>query len=124
MKLWNLDTRRGLVVVKPGEDAMKITFSPDGQTLAAWNPWDGVGLLRLWRAPVTEMKRLKPLDSWRILRPPFGAFTPAEEPLHARSNVQVQSTVQSARLQAIIRPRGQDGFTCFVTSPRLRCRNR
>jgi WD40 repeat protein len=57
MKLWNVATHRELASVKLGMYGFHITFSPDGQTLAAWNPYEEGGLLRLWRAPVTELKR-------------------------------------------------------------------
>jgi WD40 repeat protein len=54
MKLWNVATRRELASLKLAEFAMKIRFSPDGQTLAVRN-WDFS--LRLWRAPVPGPKR-------------------------------------------------------------------
>jgi len=54
---WGPPQNLGPNINSSGRD-LAPAFSPDGQTLAAWNPWDGVGLLRLWRAPVIEKKRL------------------------------------------------------------------
>ena len=36
MKLWNVATRREVASLKLGFYVGYITFSPDGQTLAAW----------------------------------------------------------------------------------------
>jgi len=52
MKLWNVATRRELASIE-AENVHYVTFSPDGQTLAAFG-WDGS--LRLWRAPVADKK--------------------------------------------------------------------
>ena len=54
MKLWNVATHRELASLKLSADPHNIAFSPDGQTLAVHH-WGS--LLRLYRAPVTEMKR-------------------------------------------------------------------
>jgi hypothetical protein len=57
MKLWNVATRRELASLKLGIYGSRITFSPDGQTLAVWDKWGLGGTLRLWRAPVHDMKQ-------------------------------------------------------------------
>jgi len=54
MKLWNVVTRRELASLKLDSMPAYVTFSPDGQTLAAWY-W--AGPLRLWRAPAIERNR-------------------------------------------------------------------
>jgi hypothetical protein len=54
MKLWNFDTRREVASLKLGMDGFYITFSPDGQTLAAQ---DRGTLLRLWRAPIPDKEQ-------------------------------------------------------------------
>jgi len=61
MKLWNVATRREVASLKLGVYGFYITFSPDGQTLAAQ---DGGDLLRLWRAPIPpDKKQSRPPDN-------------------------------------------------------------
>ena len=55
MRFWSVATRRELASLPLGVSAQYVTFSPDGQTLAA-HDWRG-DLLRLWRAPITEQRR-------------------------------------------------------------------
>jgi WD40 repeat protein len=50
MKLWNVATRREVASLKLGLYGFYITFSTDGQTLAAWSWADGS--FRVWRAPI------------------------------------------------------------------------
>jgi hypothetical protein len=61
MKLWNVATHRELASLKLDMYGFKITFSPDGQTLAVWNMFDDDLPLRLLRAPVPnkEQSRLR-----------------------------------------------------------------
>jgi eukaryotic-like serine/threonine-protein kinase len=59
MKLWNVLTRREVASLTLGLYGFYITFSPDGQTLAA----QGNGLLQVWRAPILpDNKQSRPPD--------------------------------------------------------------